>query len=150
MGLLYSSLPYALWSLLMCFFSMFSLLCSSKSFFVGMKFHQKYPVNFLNSATIQVITTTSNDLWRYQRFLLVYEYHEKTVFPPPLNIFCYIYKFFNYLFCKYCLDGRAPDGQRSFQGKPVISEMLSRIGMGDSRPVFFVDIRCFLNPTDGS
>ncbi|UJR07341.1 hypothetical protein I4U23_011628 [Adineta vaga] len=43
----------------------------------------------------------SNDLWRNQRFWLIYEMKDKTVLPPPFNILCYLGQFFMYL-CSMC------------------------------------------------
>ncbi|CAF1026030.1 unnamed protein product [Adineta steineri] len=44
----------------------------------------------------------SNELWRYQRFWLIYEYKDKTILPPPFNILCYIIQAIEYIVCCKC------------------------------------------------
>ncbi|CAF0941798.1 unnamed protein product [Adineta steineri] len=41
--------------------------------------------------TVQNVQEQSHDLWRYQRFLLVNEFHKKTPLPPPFNIVYYVF-----------------------------------------------------------
>ena len=54
------------------------------------------------SEKIQRVQDQSNELWRYQRFWLVNEFEEKTVFPPPFNVLCYLIEFIKRIiyFCK--------------------------------------------------
>jgi hypothetical protein len=46
----------------------------------------------LYSEKYEDVQRKSNELWRCQRFWLVYEFKEKTVLPPPLNIPCYLFR----------------------------------------------------------
>ena len=79
---LFSSLPSP-----MFFFSMFSLLCSSKKISMGRS--RNIPLS--SSVTIQNVRNQSHDLWRYQRFLLIDEFRKKSLLPPPFNIiYCII------------------------------------------------------------
>ncbi|CAF0727747.1 unnamed protein product [Adineta steineri] len=47
------------------------------------------------------VQETSKELWRNQRFWLIYEMKDKTVLPPPFNILCYIGQFLIYI-CHRC------------------------------------------------
>ena len=40
-----------------------------------------------NSVTIQNVQDQSHNLWRYQRFLIVNEFRNKSLLPPPFNTF---------------------------------------------------------------
>ena len=55
----------------------------------------------LPSETFQRVQTQSLTLGRYTRFLLIYEYSEKTVLPPPFNIFCYPVQFIRSVYLSY-------------------------------------------------
>ena len=50
--------------------------------------------------TIQKVAKESFALWRYQRFLLVDEYRNKSPLPPPFNIVYYVFTA-AYLIFKY-------------------------------------------------
>jgi hypothetical protein len=42
-----------------------------------------------NSVTIENVHDQSHDLWRYQRFLIVNEFRNKSLLPPPFNtLYC--------------------------------------------------------------
>ncbi|CAF1184093.1 unnamed protein product, partial [Adineta ricciae] len=51
---------------------------------------------------IQRIQEKSIEIWRYQRFWLIYEIKDKTVLPPPFNILCYLAEFMKYVCCCCC------------------------------------------------
>jgi len=53
----------------------------------------------LHSEKIERVQEKANELWRYQSFWLIYEYEEKTVLPPPLNILCHIFNLIEHLLC---------------------------------------------------
>jgi hypothetical protein len=76
------------------FYSMFSLLYSSKNWFV---IRSCFLFMWIFSITIQSVQDQSHDLWRYQRFLLVNEFSKKPPLAPPFNIFFYIYLVVRYL-----------------------------------------------------
>ena len=82
-------LPSFLLLLQIFFFSMFSLLCSSNKRCV-LPFFSLYCFE-LFSVTIQNVQEQSHDLWRYQRFLIVKEFSEKPLLPPPFSIISYIF-----------------------------------------------------------
>ncbi|CAF1358870.1 unnamed protein product [Adineta ricciae] len=54
----------------------------------------------LFNLTIQNVQNQSHVLWRYQRFLLVAEYRDKPLLPPPFNIFYYLFVFLRYIIRK--------------------------------------------------
>ncbi|UJR12701.1 hypothetical protein I4U23_016875 [Adineta vaga] len=54
----------------------------------------------LFNLTIQNVESQSHILWRYQRFLLVFEYRDKPLLPPPFNILYYLFIFIRYIFEK--------------------------------------------------
>jgi len=49
------------------------------------------------SEKIERIQSQSNEYWRYQRFWLISEYEQKTMFPPPLNMLCYFIMIIKYV-----------------------------------------------------
>ncbi|CAF1526665.1 unnamed protein product, partial [Adineta steineri] len=51
----------------------------------------------LFNLTIQNVQDQSHELWRYQRFLLVSEYRDKPLLPPPFNFLYYLFIFIGYL-----------------------------------------------------
>jgi hypothetical protein len=60
----------------------------------------------------------SNELWRCQRFWLVYEFGEKTVLPPPLNIPCYVFRFIKTVY-EDCKERCKPSGGNQNTGKII-------------------------------
>ena len=44
-----------------------------------------------NSVTIENVHDQSHDLWRYQRFLIVDEFRNKSLLPPPFNTFYWFF-----------------------------------------------------------
>ena len=42
----------------------------------------------------------SHQIWRYQRFLIVFEYSEKPPLPPPVNTVYYVYIGIRYMIKK--------------------------------------------------
>ncbi len=67
---------------------MYSLLCLSMEKNKHLVIHVKI---FLFSVTIQNVQKQSQQLWRYQRFLLVLEYSAKPPLPPPFNPIYYLF-----------------------------------------------------------
>ena len=67
----------------------------------------------------------SNELWRCQRFWLVYEFKEKTVLPPPLNIPCYIFRLIKTL-CHYCEERRKPFRDNQNASKIILTVIFWR------------------------
>ncbi|CAF1503812.1 unnamed protein product [Rotaria sordida] len=51
----------------------------------------------LFNVTIQNVQMQSHRIWRYQRFLLVYEYNNKPPLPPPFNTIYYLYRIIRYI-----------------------------------------------------
>ncbi|CAF3552086.1 unnamed protein product [Rotaria sp. Silwood1] len=51
----------------------------------------------LFNVTIQNVQMQSHRIWRYQRFLLVYEYNNKPPLPPPFNTIYYLYRMILYI-----------------------------------------------------
>ena len=47
--------------------------------------HLFYLIHFIFSVTIENVQGQSHDLWRYQRYLIVNEFRNKTLLPPPFN-----------------------------------------------------------------
>ena len=68
---------------------MSSLLYSSKNSKKKKRLSFYFPLSL--SVTIQSVQEQAHDLWRYQRFLIVNEYSQKTPIPAPFNIFYYLY-----------------------------------------------------------
>ncbi|CAF1630957.1 unnamed protein product [Adineta ricciae] len=70
----------------------------------------------LFNLTIQNVQNQSHVLWRYQRFLLVAEYRDKPLLPPPFNIFYYLFVFLRYIIrkmknlCRRCRHGATVSG----------------------------------------
>ena len=50
--------------------------------------------------TIQNVQEQSHDLWRYQRFLIVKEFSEKPLLPPPFSIIYYIFMSIRFFFTR--------------------------------------------------
>ncbi|CAF0835257.1 unnamed protein product [Adineta steineri] len=51
----------------------------------------------LFNVTIQNVENQSHQIWRYQRFLLVFEYSDKPPLPPPFNPIYYLFSSIRYL-----------------------------------------------------
>lgn len=45
------------------------------------------------SSTYEDIQEKADQIWKYQRFKLVLEYNESSLFPPPLNYIEYLFEF---------------------------------------------------------
>ncbi|CAF4443711.1 unnamed protein product [Rotaria socialis] len=67
---------------------------------------------------IQRVQEKSNELWRHQRFWLIYEIKDKTVLPPPLNTLCYLGQFIKYIYCRCKRLWKSPP-QRQHTKKPT-------------------------------
>lgn len=50
--------------------------------------------------TIQNVQEQSHDLWRYQRFLIVKEFSEKPILPPPFNMIYHVFMIIRYPFTR--------------------------------------------------
>ena len=67
------------------------------------------------SVTIQNVENQSHQLWRYQRFLIVFEYSDKPPLPPPFNLIYYLYRVIRFLIektilrCRRRRDGNSDD-----------------------------------------
>jgi hypothetical protein len=79
---------------------MFLLRCLSE---YRTRINPKFSDDFsfvLSSEKIQRVQEKSNELWRYQRFWLIYEIKDKTVLPPPFNILCYLGQLIKFVFSR--------------------------------------------------
>jgi len=57
-----------------------------------------FPVVFVVFSAIFIRTNAiSNLLWKFQRYILVIEYEERPILPPPLVILCHIYLLGKYI-----------------------------------------------------
>lgn len=48
------------------------------------------------SNTFQRVQDNADEIWKYQRYWLVYEYVDTPLFPPPLNCLSYIVNILRY------------------------------------------------------
>ena len=53
--------------------------------------------------TIQNVENQSHRIWRYQRFLIVTEYSDKPLLPPPFNTVYYFFSVIRFLYKKICV-----------------------------------------------
>ncbi len=76
---------------------MFLLLYSStrKIFLI-----KKVTFLYFSSITIRNVESQSYRIWRYQRFLIVNEYAQKPLLPPPFNSLYYLFIGIRYLVLK--------------------------------------------------
>src|SRR4051794_27064253 len=66
------------------------------------------------------IQKKSNELWRCQRFWLFYEFKDKTVLPPPLNIPCYLFRLIKTLYDN-CKKRRKPPRDNQNASKIILT-----------------------------
>jgi transient receptor potential cation channel subfamily M protein 2 len=52
------------------------------------------------SSTYNQLEEHSNQIWKYERYELVFEYKDTPLLPPPLTVIGYIYGFVKYLIAK--------------------------------------------------
>lgn len=48
------------------------------------------------SNTFQRVQDNADEIWKYQRYWLVYEYVDTPLFPPPLNCLSYVFNIIRY------------------------------------------------------
>ena len=51
-----------------------------------------------NSSTFERVQENTDQIWKFQRYRLVFEYYESSIFAPPINFIGYIITFVNFLF----------------------------------------------------
>lgn len=60
----------------------------------------------LFAATASKLQTETDNIWKFQRYILVVDFAHRLPLPAPLSIFCYIYLLFKWLFrsltCYWC------------------------------------------------
>lgn len=60
----------------------------------------------LFSATASKLQAETDNIWKFQRYILVVDFAHRLPLPAPLNIFCYIYFVLKWIFrlitCYYC------------------------------------------------
>ena len=50
-----------------------------------------------NSSTFQQVQENTDKIWKFQRYRLVFEYTDSSIFPPPLTFISYIISIINYV-----------------------------------------------------
>ncbi len=59
--------------------------------------NKKTLISSFSSVTIRNVESQSYRIWRYQRFLIVFEYADKPLLPPPVNSIYYLFVGIRYL-----------------------------------------------------
>ena len=47
-----------------------------------------------------MVQDNADQIWKFQRYRLVFEYFKAPILPPPLNLFAYVFTFFEDRCCK--------------------------------------------------
>lgn len=78
----------------------------SIQYFVFLKLILMTLLYALFAATASRLQTETDNIWKFQRYILVVDFAHRLPLPAPLNIFCYIYFILRFVFriitCYYC------------------------------------------------
>lgn len=66
--------------------------CVNISIIIGLNLY-----SYIWSSTFQDVQDNTDQIWKFQRYRLVFEYYDSPILPPPLNHIAYFVSFVNYL-----------------------------------------------------
>jgi len=78
------------------------LLCSAQHFKVNFRKIGEYFTLLFNSnqKKIQDVQDRTDQIWKFQRYRLIFEYYDSPILPPPLNICAYLMSLLQYFISK--------------------------------------------------
>lgn len=64
-----------------------------------------------SSSTFQDVQDNTDQIWKFQRYRLVFEYYDSPIFPPPINIISYLFSLIHYMKNKSRLKKKFKNGE---------------------------------------
>lgn len=84
----------------------------------------------IQSSTFQDVQENTDQIWKFQRYRLVFEYYDSPILPPPMNLIAYVVSFIQFLGQKrknYQNKGNMDSAEDDGKGKLQLVHLISRV-----------------------